>query len=157
MESMDSLCGRYLTFKTDQQLFGLPIADVVQIIGMQKITPVPDFPSYAKGVIHLRGEVIPVIDVRLRFQRTETVYQDRTCIIVVSIEKALVGFIVDEVDEVTDISQEDICIPPRMASDLKNGYLTGIGKLQGKIVLLLDTAKILSECEFESLQIEQRG
>jgi len=151
-ENAAEMEGKYLTFWTDQQLFGVPIADVVQIVGIQQITAIPDFPEYAKGIINLRGAIIPVIDVRLRFRKPETEYNERTCIIVTSIHDNAVGLIVDAVDEVTDIGDEAISVPPKMNNkDCSNSYLTGIGKLDQKIVLLLDTSKILSENEFELL------
>lgn len=144
--------GKYLTFWTDRQLFGVPIADVVQIVGMQQITSIPDFPPYAKGIINLRGAIIPVIDVRLRFHKPEVPYNERTCIIVTHIQQHAAGLIVDAVDEVTDIDDSLISAPPKMsASELQADYLTGIGKLEQKIVLLLDIGKIVSKHEFETL------
>lgn len=141
--------GKYLTFWTDKQLFGVPIADVVQIIGKQEITPVPDSPHYAKGVINLRGDIIPVIDVRLRFGKEEVEYDEHTCIIVTKIDESHIGFIVDSVDEVTTISDNNISPPPKMSKDRTNAYLTGIGKVENKVVMLLDTSKILNENEIE--------
>ncbi len=141
--------GKYLTFWTDEQLFGVPIADIVQIIGNQEITPIPDSPSYAKGVINLRGNIIPVIDVRLRFGKEEAKYDEKTCIIVSKIEESHIGFIVDSVDEVTTIDDDNISPPPRMSRDRTNLYLTGIGKIENKVVMLLDTSKILNKNEFE--------
>ncbi len=141
--------GKYLTFWTDHQLFGVPISDVVQIIGKQEITPIPDSPSYAKGVINLRGDIIPVIDVRLRFKKEEVEYDEHTCIIVTKIEETHIGFIVDSVDEVTTIGDENISPAPRMSKDRTTAYLTGIGKVENKVVMLLDTSKILNEEEIE--------
>jgi purine-binding chemotaxis protein CheW len=150
--SISEMQGKYLTFWTDRQLFGVPIADVVQIVGMQQITSIPDFPPYAKGIINLRGAIIPVIDVRLRFHKPEVSYNERTCIIVTHIQQNTAGLIVDAVDEVTDIDDSLISAPPKMsASELQAAYLTGIGKLEQKIVLLLDIGKIVSEHEFETL------
>jgi len=145
----DEMIGKYLTFWTDKQLFGVPIADVVQIIGIQEITPIPDSPLYAKGVINLRGSIIPVIDVRLRFSKPEAEYSERTCIIVTKIEDSYIGFIVDSVDEVTTISDENISSPPKVSRERTNAYLTGIGKVENKVVLLLDTSKILNQDEIE--------
>ena len=145
----DEMKGKYLTFWTDKQLFGVPISDVVQIIGIQEITPIPDSPTYSKGVINLRGSIIPVIDVRLRFGKSEENYNERTCIIVTKIEENYIGFIVDAVDEVTTISDEDISSPPKISKDRTNAYLTGIGKVESKVVLLLDTSKILNQNEIE--------
>lgn len=137
--------GKYLTFFTDNQLFGVPICDVVQIVGMQEITEIPEFPSYAKGIINLRGSIIPVIDVRLRFGKATRAYDERTCIIVTDINEVAVGFIVDEVDAVTDIDEDDISQPPQISGAAANSYLTGIAKQEGRVVLLLSPVKILTE------------
>ncbi|WP_243112536.1 MULTISPECIES: chemotaxis protein CheW [Acutalibacteraceae] len=142
-----ALMTKYLTFWTDGELFGLPISDVVQIISMQGITPLPDFPDYAKGVINLRGNIIPVIDIRVRFGKPEAEYNENTCIIVTSIEDSYMGFIVDAVDEVTDLDEDSISPPPKVSKDITNRYLTGIGQIEEKVILLLDVAKILSENE----------
>lgn len=147
----EALEKKYLTFWTDNELFGVPIADVVQIISMQGITPLPDFPAYAKGVINLRGIIIPVIDVRIRFGKPEVAYNDSTCIIVTNIEDTYMGFIVDSVDEVTDIDDDNISLPPKVSRDVTNKYLTGIGQVEDKVVLLLDTGKILSEDEYQQV------
>lgn len=145
----DTLKGKYLTFYTDNQLFGISIADVVQIVGMQEITAVPEFPSYAKGVINLRGIIIPIIDVRLRLKKEEIAYNERTCIIVTNINGSYIGFIVDEVNEVTNIDNESISNPPQMGSDYTNTFITGIAKLNNNIVLLIDLKKVLDEKEIE--------
>ena len=150
-EELDSneMKGKYLTFWTDNQLFGVPISDVVQIIGNQEITSIPDSPRYAKGVINLRGTIIPVIDVRIRFGKEEANYDEKTCIIVSKIAESYIGFIVDSVDEVTTIDDDDISPPPKMSKDCANAYLLGIGKIQNKVVMLLDASKILNKDEFE--------
>lgn len=150
-EDNDGLKGKYLTFFANQQLFGIPIAEVVQIIGMQQITPVPEFPEYAKGIINLRGNIIPIIDVRCRFHMQEIPYDEHTCIIVTNIRDLYIGFVVDTVDEVTTIDDGEISPPPKVSADYSNAYLTGIGKCAGKVVLLLDAQKILSDSVIESL------
>lgn len=143
----DNLINKYLTFYVENQLFGISIADVVQIVGIQEITEVPEFPEYAKGVINLRGIIIPIIDVRLRMKKAEVPYDERTCIIVTNIDGSHIGFIVDSVNEVTDISEESISNPPNLGSDYVNIYITGIAKLENKIVLLMDIKKVLNEKE----------
>lgn len=137
--------GKYLTFWTDKQLFGVSIAHVIQIVAMQEVTKIPEYPYYAKGIINLRGNIIPVIDVRLRFNKEEAPYSERTCIIVTNINNKSIGFIVDAVDSVTYIANENISPPPRMASDISGTYLTGLAKVENRVVLLLDTSKILKE------------
>ena len=145
--------GKYLTFFLDSQLFGVPISDVVQIIGMQEITPVPDSPVYAKGVINLRGSIIPLIDIRLRFGKPELEYNDRTCIIVTKLEEAYIGFLVDSVNEVSVIEEENISSTPTVISgNSANTYVTGIGRLHGKVVLLVDPIKILNNDEIKQVE-----
>lgn len=151
IDTSDEMKGKYLTFQTDGQMFGVPIADVVQIVGMQDITEIPEFPYYAKGIINLRGSIIPVVDIRLRFNKPEAPYTERTCIIVTSMKENLIGFIVDEVDEVTSIENDQISPPPRMAENAVDSYLTGIGKLENHVVLLINTARVLGEQEMELL------
>ncbi len=143
----DTLRDKYLTFYTDKQLFGISISDVVQIVGMQDITAVPEFPSYAKGVINLRGTIIPIIDVRLRLKKEEIGYNERTCIIVTNINGAYIGFIVDSVNEVINIYKDNISNPPQMGNDYVNTYIIGIAKVNNNIVLLMDLKKILNEQE----------
>lgn len=147
------LDGKYLTFWTDGQLFGIPIINVVQIIQMQEITEIPDFPSYAKGIINLRGAMIPLIDIRLRLGKMPTDYNERTCIIVTNIQSLQVGLIVDEVNEVTDVAEESVSPPPRMSGgDYTSRYLTGIANQGGTVVLLISPDRILSDDMISDLQ-----
>ncbi|WP_283610368.1 chemotaxis protein CheW [Faecalispora anaeroviscerum] len=153
----EELQNRYLTFWIDRQLFGMPIAQVVQIVGLQEITELPDQPDYAKGVISLRGQIIPVMDVRLRFGKKEAPYTDRTCIIITRIFGGDFGLIVDEVDEVTDILPEKISLPPNIHKEKVNTYLTGIARLgtgddeKNKVALLVHPGRVLNEKALESL------
>lgn len=140
---------KYLTFFIENQLYGITISDVVQIAGMQEITEVPEFPIYAKGVINLRGSIIPVIDIRLRLKKEEMAYSERQCIIITNINDLYMGFIVDSVNEVIDINDDDMSDPPKMGSDYVNTYITGIAKLKDNIVLLIDLKKILNEKEVQ--------
>ena len=141
----------YLTFVTDDQLFGIPIAEVVQIIGMQKITEIPEFPVYARGIINLRGEIIPIIDVRTRLCKPFMDYNDRTCIVVTDIQGKYFGFVVDQVDEVTEIPETSITPPPHMGNDVAARYLTGVARIKDKLVLIMDVRKFLGEQEFANL------
>ncbi|MEG1942692.1 MAG: chemotaxis protein CheW, partial [Angelakisella sp.] len=114
------------------------------------ITEVPEFPHYAKGIINLRGAIIPLIDARLRLGKQEVPYNERTCIIVTSINENFVGFIVDEVDAVIMIDDELISQPPQMSGGTES-YITGIGKLADKVVLLMDTRKIVGAEDLDIL------
>lgn len=141
---------KYLTFFIEGRLFGISISDVIEIVGIQPITPVPKFPHYAKGIINLRGQIIHLIDIRLRFNKPEVPYNERTCIIVVNIGDNSAGFIVDEVDEVIDISEENIAPPPTIHKDTSS-YVVGIGKTANGIVLLLDAKRIIDENELDEM------
>lgn len=142
---------KYLTFWTAEQRFGVSIADVVQIVQMQPITEVPEFPAYAKGIITLRGSIIPIIDVRKRFNMPEKAYDDRTCIIVCSIGKSYLGFIVDRVDEVSFIPPEEISDPPELANEELASYLRGVSQHGNQLVLLINMKKFISPSQIEKL------
>jgi len=130
---------KYLTFRVGEEDYGISIHYVSEIVGLQKITPVPDVPPYVKGVINLRGKIIPVLDMRLRLGMPERSYDERTCIIVVNVEGDLLGLIVDRVNEVTDIPQEQIEPPPSE----EGGFVMGLGKVGEGVKILLDVHKIL--------------
>lgn len=150
--SINELKNKFFTFFSENQLFAIPISDVVQIVGMQSITTIPEYPVYAKGVINLRGTIIPVIDMRLRLGKEEKEYDERTCIIVTQIKDAIIGFIVDEVDAVTDIADENISPPPKISDYSNNSYLTGVARHEGKVVLLMDTQLIFKEAELAAFE-----
>lgn len=137
--------GKYLTFFTDNQLFGISIVNVVQIIGLQNITPIPEFPHYAKGIVHLRGEIIPVIDMRLRLNRAEQEYYDRTCIIVTNIENTIIGFIVDGLDAVIDLQEQYISEPPHLKESASTSFIEGIAHYNEKIILLMNLEKMIKD------------
>lgn len=142
----DTQKGRYLTFHIAEEVYGIEIIYVTEIIGIQPITKVPELPEYIKGIINLRGKIIPVMDVRLRFQKDSISYDDRTCIIVIDIDHISIGLIVDLVSEVLSIPEEIIADPPDVKKG-KNRYIKGIGKVGSEAKLLLDCARLLSEQE----------
>lgn len=146
---------KYLTFLIDNQYFAFSIYDVETIIEIQEIFSIPEFPDYAKGIIKLRELIIPVIDVRLRFHKPEIEYNERTCIIVVGINKIQIGFIVDTVDEVVDIDPANISPVPRIgggASGDMAKYIIGVGKPKGRIVMILAANKMLNEEELRAYE-----
>jgi purine-binding chemotaxis protein CheW len=145
------LSHKFLTFKVADQYFGIAIQDVIEILQLQPITPMPELPHYSKGIINMRGRVVPIIDLNLRFGKFEQEYTDRTCIIIVDIDGIYVGFLVEAVEEVRDISREQISPPPSFANDGSSRYVTGIGKLERYMVLLLDGKLILSEGDISML------
>ncbi len=142
---------KYLTFLLDGQSYGIAIKDVVEIISMQPISKVPEFAEYAKGIINLRGKVIPVIDVRLRFGLLEKEYDSRTCIIITNITGVEIGFIVDNVQEVIDLEQGQIEESPSLSNGTAHRFVSGVGKWGDKMVLLLDSNKLLREEEVDVL------
>lgn len=145
-EDEDTSENKYLTFKISDEDYGIPINDVTEIIEIQKITDVPDMPEYVMGVINLRGRVIPVIDLRLRFRLPKRDYDDRTCIVIVNINNTAIGFIVDRVLEVVDITADNIDPAPdfKTASG-KDKYISGIGKVGNDVKILLDAKKIIQQ------------
>ncbi len=133
---------RYLTFRLENEDYGLDIEYVKEIVGVQKITLVPDMPEWVKGVINLRGTVIPVMDVRARFRREPRAYDDRTCVIVVNLHGSAVGLIVDSVSEVVSIPADQVTEPPRLQGE-GSRYVRGIGKVGDQIKILLDVQQLL--------------
>ncbi|MBW1707031.1 MAG: purine-binding chemotaxis protein CheW [Deltaproteobacteria bacterium] len=151
-ETMDQAGeGKYLTFSLAGEEYGIGILKIKEIIGMMPITSVPQTPAFVKGVINLRGQVIPVIDLRLRFGMGEIDYTERTCIIVVEVEAesglVLIGVVVDSVSEVLNIKGEDIDDTPTFGAKLDTEYILGMAKMEGGVKILLDIDRVLSEEE----------
>lgn len=143
-EQEDTQKDKYLTFCIAEESYGLDIGDVIEIIGVQKITQVPDMPPYIKGVINLRGQVIPVMDIRLRFQLSPQKYDQRTCIIVTEVAGQTMGMVVDRVNEVVDIPEDQVESPAARSTGAASSYVKGLGKIGDNIRILLDTHKILA-------------
>jgi len=150
-EVVDSQEGKYLTFSVGNEEYALEIRYVTEIVGMQKITDLPDMPEYVKGVINLRGKIIPVIDVRLRFGLEERNYDDRTCIVVTRIIDSAVGLIVDLVNEVMNIPVEQISPPPKVRKDIQNRFIQGLGKVDADVKIILNVDKLLFEDELKKI------
>lgn len=147
----DTQKGKYLTFALGEEDYGIEIRFVTEIIGIQQITKVPELPDYIKGIINLRGKIIPVMDVRLRFKKEAKEYNDRTCIIVIDIKDISIGLIVDTVAEVISISDGEIVPPPDSKTGFHNKYIKGIGKVSNEVKLLLDCEKLLNDEELDKL------
>ncbi len=143
----DTQKGKYMTFKSGKEFFGLEIQYVNEIIQLQTITAIPETEDYIKGLINLRGKVIPVVDVRLRFKQPPFEYNDRTCIIVISVKSMMVGLIVEQIAEVVEIREENILPPPTFGrvDKIQNKYVYGIGKVGDAVKLLLDPDKLLND------------
>jgi purine-binding chemotaxis protein CheW len=152
----DTLSSRYLTFHLGDEVYGFEIRYVIEIIGIQKITEVPDMPDFVKGVINLRGQVIPVMDVRLRFHLEPRAYDERTCVIVVNIDGSTVGLIVDTVEEVREILPDNISPAPQLAKTEKSRYILGMGKVGEDVKILLDVGKLLHEEEIVALKSAEK-
>ncbi len=148
--------GKYLTFSLAKEEYGISILKIREIIGMMDITGVPQTPAFVKGVINLRGKVIPVIDLRVRFKIEAMDYTDRTCIIVVEIEGGAeiiqIGIVVDSVSEVLNIKGEDIEQTPTFGVKLNTDYILGMAKLEGRVKILLDIDQVLSLEEISILE-----
>jgi purine-binding chemotaxis protein CheW len=142
-----ALAGKYLTFALADEEYGLPVLKVREIIKMMDITAVPQVPGHIKGVINLRGKVIPVVDLRLKFGFPSQEYTERTCIIVVEVALSagpvMLGIIVDHVSEVLNILPEEIEQTPEFGERVKTDYMKGIAKVKGKVKILLDLDRVL--------------
>jgi len=150
LDEEDSQRDKYLTFVVDGDTYGIEIRYVTEIIGLQKITPVPDMPAFVRGIINLRGKIIPVMDMRVRFNKPFREYMERTCIIVVDIRDLSIGLIVDSVAEVVNIPAGAVAPPPELTRR-GNRFIMGIGQAAGEVKLLLDCEKLLTEEETEQL------
>ena len=147
--STDTQEGKYMTFKSGSEYFGLEIQYVQQIIQFQAITKIPETEDYIKGLINLRGKIIPVVDVRVRFKQGECEYTDKTCILVITVKDTTVGLIVEQIAEVAEIQKENILPPPTIGRNDKghHKYVYGIAKVGNSVKLLLDPEKLLYDDE----------
>ncbi|MEW6012066.1 MAG: chemotaxis protein CheW [Elusimicrobiales bacterium] len=150
-EKNSKIGGKFLTFFLDKEEYGIEILKVQEIIGVMPVTPIPKMPDYVKGVINLRGRIIPVIDLRLKLSMPSAPLTEETCFIVVKSQNIFVGVIVDRVSEVTDISGENIENTPDVAL-INSDYIMGIGKENGKVRILLDIDKVLTQEEAKNLK-----
>ncbi len=148
-KELSELEGKYLTFILNEEIYGIEILKVREIIGLMDITNVPQTPDYMKGVINLRGKVIPVIDLRLKFTMQEEEHTQETCVIVVEVDGTSIGIIVDSVSEVSDIGGKEIEVAPRFGQGIDTTFIMGLGKVKEKIIILLDIESVLSADELE--------
>lgn len=160
LQEEDTQKDKYLTFILGEELYGIDIRVVIEIIGILPITKVPEVPDYVRGIINLRGKIIPVVDMRLRFGREFRPYSDRTCVIVIEVRDLLLGLIIDGVSEVITIPEEQTVAPPELKAS-SNRYIRTIGKLpEDKVVLLLDWEKLFDVDEEKilgTMDLEKRG
>jgi purine-binding chemotaxis protein CheW len=156
-EEEDAQLDKYLTFTVDGEEYAIAIRSVTEIIGIQPINTLPEVPAFVKGVINLRGKIIPVVDMRLRFGKSVTTFTDRTCIVVVQTERLAAGLIVDEVSEVMVIDEEDVVPPPDIQTSDSRRYISGIGKVGEKIKLIIDCERLFDDDETESMEGIEEG
>ncbi len=144
-EDLDNQSAKYLMFNLGDEEYGIDIARITAIEELQQITAIPDMPNFVKGVINLRGKVIPAVDLRLRFGLDERAYDDRTCIVIVSVDESTIGLIVDIVSEVHEINKDDIGPPPSFKNASgKEQYIAGLAKKGEEVKIILDVHKIIS-------------
>lgn len=148
---IDVESSKFLTFQLQDEEYGLEILKVKEILRLLDITSVPQTPDYVRGVVNLRGQVIPVVDLRLKFGMNEVEDSKRTCIIVVDVNGVMMGIVVDTVSEVMDISGESIEETPSFGTKLNTDYILGMGKVQGGVKILLDIDKVLTSDEMKQL------
>lgn len=147
MADNDAQKDKYVTFKSGSEYFGIKIEYVNEIIVYQEITKIPETEDYIKGLINLRGKIIPVVDARIRFRQEPFEYNDRTCIIVLNVKNLVVGLIVEKIAEVVEITEGNIVPNPKIgkADKSQNKYVYGIGRVGDKVKLLLDPEKLLND------------
>lgn len=148
----DTQKDKYLLFAIDKESYGIEIQYIEEIIGIQEVTEIPDQPKYMMGVINLRGKIIPIMDIRKRFNKPFKEYNDRTCIIVMMLKEMWVGLVVDTVSEVLDIPEEAISSPPKVNEDYKNRFIKGIGKVGDRVKIILDCEQLLGQEELEAFK-----
>lgn len=156
IEGLASLAGKYLTFTLGRESYGIGVLKVREIIRIIDVTSVPQMPPYIKGVVNLRGKVVPVVDLRIRFELADVAITERTCIVVVQLKTssggpALIGLIVDGVEEVVNITPEDLEPTPDFGTVLDTQYIVGMAKLKGRVKTLLDIERLISADAVKSL------
>jgi purine-binding chemotaxis protein CheW len=139
---VDSQKDKYLTFAIDKEIYGIDICYIREIISLKKIDSLPDCPEYLKGIINLRGNIVPVLDMRLRLKLESIIYTDRTCIVITKVHDVMIGLIVDGVSEVVTIEESMIVPPPQVS---KYRFISGIGKIESSVRLLLDCNQLFSD------------
>lgn len=150
----DAQQGKYMTFKSGKECYGLKIQYVSEIITFQTITAIPETEDYIKGLINLRGKILPVIDVRARFKQEPIEYNDRTCIMVIMVKDMTVGLIIEQIAEVVEIADENILPPPSImrGDKIQNKYVYGIGRIDDSVKLLIDPDKLLNDDDMSAVE-----
>ncbi len=154
----ESQKGQFMTFQTGKEFFGIGISYINEIIMMQPITPVPEVDDYIKGLINLRGKIIPVIDVRVRFKMAPAEYTDRTCIIIINVKSMTIGLIVEQIAEVVNISDDDIVSLPSLKRKERehNKYVYGLARTGDVVKLLIDPEKLIRQDDIDAFMEDVR-
>lgn len=150
----DTQRGQFMTFQVGKEFYGISISYVNEIIMMQPITSVPEVKDYIKGLINLRGKIIPVIDVRTRFKMEPLEYTDRTCIIVINVKSTVIGLIVEKIAEVDNIQDDDIVPPPSLGrkESEQNKYVYGLARTGDTVKLLIDPEKLIKDDDLDVME-----
>ena len=154
----DTQKGKFMTFQTGKEFFGISISYVNEIIAMQPIAAIPEVDDYVKGLINLRGKIIPVIDVRVRFKMDPCEYTDRTCIIVIDVKSTMIGLIVERLADVDTIAEDSIAPPPSLGrkEHEHNKYVFGLARTGDRVTLLLDPEKLIKQDDIVAAMEEGR-
>lgn len=148
----DRTSNRFLTFYLEEEVYGVHISDVKEIIAMMKTTPVPKTPKYIHGVMNLRGNIIPVVDMRLKFDMPSVPPQMYTAIVIIQLAEKLIGFIVDKVEEVINVDEEHISIPPEFGGHIDTKFIKNMAQYKQKVVMILDLLALFGEDELSMVQ-----
>lgn len=148
---------QYMTFQSCDEVYGIALENVSEIIGLQQFTAIPETEPYIRGLINLRGKVIPVIDVRIRFGKEQLEYNDRTSVIVIQVKGTVLGLIVDGIEGVVEIGKSEVSAPPSVSTMEQQAqkFVFGIGRVNGQVKLLLDAEKLISDSEEEEVEEEE--
>lgn len=144
----------FMTFQIADECYGIPVTFVEEIVGIQSITAVPETEDYIKGLINIRGKIVPVIDVRVRLKQAPCEYTDRTCIIITNVKSTVVGLIVDKIAGVITVDEKEIILPPSLSqsSTGSSKYVSGLVRVANEVKLLLDPDKLIRDEDVEALE-----
>ncbi|MCI8298917.1 MAG: purine-binding chemotaxis protein CheW [Lachnospiraceae bacterium] len=146
-DEQDTQKGMFMTFQMGEECYGIAVTFVQEIVGIQPITAVPEIEDYIKGLINIRGKIIPVIDVRVRFKQEPFEYTDRTCIIVINVKSTIIGLIVDKIAGVITVDEREIILPPSLSQSgsVSSKYVFGLAKVDDEVKLLLDPERLIRD------------
>lgn len=153
-DEQDTQKGMFMTFQMGEECYGIAITFVQEIVGIQPITAVPEIEDYIKGLINIRGKIIPVVDVRVRFKQEPFEYNDRTCIIVINVKSTIVGLIVDKIAGVITVDEREVILPPSLSQSGSGSskYVFGLAKVEDEVKLLLDPEKLIRDEDMNALE-----